>query len=801
MKLSKEKRIEIIREQVHIARTVDTQRAKLVTESYKETEGQHMAVRRAKALEKILSQMPIYIHHGQLIVGNQGEKSRAGLIFPEFQWETTLNEMATWQTRPGDKFIISDEQQAELKEILQYWKGKTVKDIAWAAFPDELKNALKMGVMSNANYLMSGHGHFIPDFEKVLKKGFAGIRSEVEEEIKKLDISSVEYYEKYSYFKGLLITIRAASTFIKRYAVLAGLLSQSEKDEDRKAEFIQIQNNCLNIAENPAQNFWEALQLVWFVQLIPQIEVNGLAVCPGRLDQYLYPYYQRDLDAGLIDYDKALELMDCLFLQLATITKIYGNEGAMIFAGPGVGQTITISGVDEYGKDATNIISYMVLDADADVRLMQPDIAVRNHPTIPEKFLKKACAHTAAGRDKPKFFTDNVVIESLLNVGVPLKDARNYGDLGCSEIIVCGKTCSGGNMGNLDLAICLLYALKDGKQNWWYDGANFHSDVDVQVGLHTGNAREFTSYEQVEDAYVKQLNYMMKLMATMNNILDNVQGKHLPHVFYSLVTEGCIERGLDFAEGGSIYNYTSPLAVAPITTSDSLAAIKKAVFDDKYISMDELIDALDDNFASDESRRIQKILINKVPKFGNDDDFADDMASFVIRSYVESMAEFKSPRANGAYVGGAYSLTGNVGFGWRTGPTPDGRFGGELLNDNISPMQARDLNGPTAVIKSLSKVDGALLPQGYVFNLKFMPNILDDEVNLQKFVDFNRSLNDFGIFHVQYNIFDAKILIEAQKYPDKYKDLLVRVSGYSAYFVELGNDVQKHLIDRTLHEI
>ena len=801
MKLKKQERIEIIRSQVHIPRTVDTARARIITEAYIETEGEHMAIRRGKALKKILSEMPIYIHDGQLIAGNQGECSRAGLIYPEFQWETTLNEMATWQTRPGDKFIISDEQQEELKGILNYWKNRTVKDAAWSAFPESLKKSLKMGVISNANYLMSGHGHFIPDFEKVLSVGFGGIRKEVEQKLLALEPSVSDYYEKHSYYNGLLITLDAVSVFAERYGKLAESMAVKEEDSDRRQEFLAISANCRNVAKKPASNYWEALQLVWFVQLIPQIEVNGLAVCLGRMDQYLYPYYKADKEAGILDDEKALELMDCLFLQLATITKIYGNEGAMIFAGPGVGQTITVSGVDRNGNDATNELSYMVLDADTDVRLMQPDIAIRNHSKIPERFLKKACAHAAAGRDKPKFFTDRVIIESLMGVGVPLEDARDYGDLGCSEIIVCGKTCSGGNMGNLDLAMCLEYALNNGVQDWWYDGANFHSKVGEQVGIKTGDPENFNSFEQVKDAYVKQVNYMMEQMAIMDNILDNVQAKLVPHMFYSLIVEGCIEKGLDFTQGGAVYNYTSPLAVGPITAADSLTAVKKAVFDDKKIIMKQLLDALANDFEGKENENIRSMLINQVPKFGNDIAYADEMAAFVVKSFADSMKPYKTPRGGGAYVPGIYSLTGNVGFGWRTGPTPDGRHGGELLNDNISPMQARDLNGPTAVVKSLSKVDGALLPQGYVFNLKFVPNILNDESNLQKFVDFNRSLNDLGIFHIQYNIFDGKILLEAQKHPEKYKDLLVRVSGYSAYFIELGVDVQNHLIGRTLHEI
>ncbi|MBS4960696.1 MAG: formate C-acetyltransferase/glycerol dehydratase family glycyl radical enzyme [Clostridiales bacterium] len=800
MKLERLERIEKVRAQVHIPRTVDTARARLLTESYKETEGEPMPIRRGKALKKILSEMPIYIHDGQLLVGNQGERSRAGLIYPEFQWETILNEMSTWQTRPGDKFIITEKQQEELRELLVYWKGKTVKDRAWAIMPEKIKTSLNMGVISNANYLMSGHGHFVPNFEKVLNKGFIGIQQEIQEKISSLIPTDSAYYEKITYYQGLLETIEAVKIYAERYSCLARTMAEKETDEDRKAELLRISQNCARVPFYPARDYWEALQSIWFVQLIPQIEVNGLSVCLGRLDQYLYPYYQIEKAKGTLTDDFALELLDCLYLQLATVTKIYGNEGAMIFAGPGVGQTITLSGVDVYGNDATNELSYLCIDADTDVRLMQPDIAVRNHSKISERFLRKVCAHAASGRDKPKFFTDRVIIEALQNAGVPLMEARNYSDLGCSEIIVGGKTCSGGNMGNLCLPMCLEYALNSGKQHWWYDGEKFFDNMDVQVGMKTSDPETFQSIEDVREAYNSQVNYFIDQIVTMDNILDNVQAQLVPHVFYSLVTEDCVDQGIDFTAGGAHYNYSSPLAVGPITTADSLTAIKKLVFKEKRITMEELVKALRKNFQGEENQKIQSMLIHQAPKFGNDDDEADMEAVFVTKAFAESMKKYKNPRG-GTFVPGIYSLTGNVGFGWRTGPTPDGRFGGELLNDNISPMQGRDLLGPTAVARSLSKIDGSLLPQGYVFNLKFAPNIVDNQENMQKFVDFNRSFNDFGIFHVQYNIFDGQILLEAQKHPDKYRDLLVRVSGYSAYFVELGKDVQDHLIHRTLHQI
>lgn len=800
MKLTKKERVELIRKQVHIDRTVDTARARLVTESYRETEGMPAAMRRAKALQKILGEMPIYIHDGQLLVGNQGERSRAGLVFPEFQWDATLSEMEGWATRPGDKFAITQEQISELKEILTYWKGRTVRDRANSVLPEDVKRSLQYGIISNANYLMSGHGHFIPDYARVLQRGFNDIAREIQERMEALDQTAVDYYSKSVFYASELETIKAVEIFAARYAQLAEQTAAATADADRKAELLRIAANCRRVPMEPARDYWEALQCIWFVQVIPQIEVNGLSVSMGRIDQYLYPYYLQDKQAGTLNDEQALELMDCLYLQLSTITKIYGNEGAMIFAGPGVGQTITLSGVDRNGRDVTNELSYLCIDADTDVRLMQPDIAVRNHSLIPERFLKKCCAHAAAGCDKPKFLTDRVAIQSLMNSGIPLEDARDYGDLGCSELIVCGKSCSGGNMGNLCLAMCFDLAVHEGVQHWYYDGKDFHPDVNVQMGPRTADPRTFTSMDEVRKAYSEQVHYFVRHLAILDNILDNVQAEMVPHVFYSLIVDGCIESGRDFTAGGAIYNQTSPLAAGPITAADSLTAVKKVVFDDKSMTMDELLRYVDSNFDGEDSEDVRQMLIKRVPKFGNDDDYADEEAVFVVRDYYESMQSYTNPRG-GKWVPSVYNLTGNVGFGWRTGPTPDGRVGGELLNDNICPMQGRDLNGPTSVVKSLSKVDASLLPQGYVFNLKFTPNIVNNETNLQKFVDFNRSLNDYGIFHVQYNILDGNTLLDAQKNPQNHKDLLIRVSGYSAYFVELGKDLQDHLIHRTLHQL
>ncbi|MCS7108298.1 MAG: glycyl radical protein [Sulfolobales archaeon] len=795
-------RIKLLKSHVLIDREIDVNRALLVTESYRETEGEPPPIRRAKALRKVLSEMPIHILDGELIVGNQSHKPRAGPLFPEWQVDKILNEMHSWPTRPGDKFKITDEEMQLLRKTLSYWKGKTVMDRVLTLLPDTCKRAMKYGVFSVYNYITSGHGHFVPDFEKVLKLGLNGIKDEVINALNNIDETDPYYYDKVIFYKSLLITADAVIHFAKRYASLARELAVKEMNLRRKMELERVAEICDNVPANPARNFWEALQSVWFILLTAQIEQNGLAVALGRFDQYMYPYYINDVNKGLLDDESALELIEAFYIKTNVINKVYDNEGAVINAGPALGQVITLGGVTRDGEDAVNELTYLCLKADAEVGLMQPDFAIRLHPKISEEFLVFLTKHIAKNPSKVKLFNDMAVIPALINVGVTLEDARDYALLGCSEAIIPGKTCSGGNFGQINLAKCLELALNEGRVMWYYDGKEFHlhpNNADVIVGLPTGNPEEFKTYYDLWDAFRSQLSYAVKLLVTTVNIIDRVQAELTPHPLFSLVTEGCIESGLDFTNGGALYNFTAPIAIGPITVSDSLAAIKYLVFDKEEITMKELMKQLRNNFEGGDGEYLRLRLIHESPKFGNDNRYVDEIASQVIRAYVDEISRYENPRG-GRFVASVYSLTGNVSYGWRTGPTPDGRKGGEPLNDNISPTIGRDLKGPTAVIKSLSRIDSQLLPQGYIFNLKFSPSMINDDTKVMRFVSFIRSLLDFGIFHTQFNIISADTLREAQKHPERYRGLLVRVAGYCAYFVELSKEVQDHIIARTEHE-
>jgi len=795
-------RIKLLKSQVLIDREVDVSRAILVTEAYRETEGEPIPIRRAKALSKILSNMPIHILDGELIVGNQAFKPRAGQLFPEWQVERTLKEIHTWPTRPGDKFRITDEEIKMLREVLEYWRGKTVMDRVLTLLPEECRRAMKYGVFSIYNYITSGHGHFIPNYEKVLRLGLNGIKMEITKKLENLDPTDPEYYDKVIFYKSLLITADAVINFAKRYAKLARELASRESDQKRRAELETIAEICEWVPANPARNFWEALQSVWFILLTAQIEQNGLSVALGRFDQYMYPYFKKDIQEGILDEDSVLELLAAFYAKTSTINKIYDNEGAVINAGPALGQVITLGGVTRDGRDAVNELTYLCLKADAEVGLMQPDFAIRLHPGVSEEFLTFLAKHIAKHPAKVKLFNDAVVIPALMSAGVTLEDARDYALLGCSEAIIPGKTCSGGNFGQLNLAKCLELALNNGRVMWYYDGKECHLNPegeDVQVGPQTGDPSKFRCYEELWNAFKMQLTYALKLLAVTANIIDRVQAELTPHPIFSLLTDGCIDKGRDFTNGGAIYNFTAPIAIGPITVADSLAAIKYLVFDKKLISMDNIINALRRNFEGPGDEDLRLRLIHEPPKFGNDDPYVDDIAAEVVKVFANELRGYRNPRG-GCYIGSIYSLTGNVSFGWRTGPTPDGRRGGEPLNDNMSPTAGRDLRGPTAVVRSLSRIDAQLLPQGYIFNMKFSPTALDDDLKIRRFVSFIRSLLDHGIFHVQFNVISADTLRDAQKYPERYRSLLVRVAGYCAYFVELSRDVQEHIIRRTEYE-
>ena len=683
-------RIERLRKHfVDSNRHVDIQRAVIVTEVYREHEEKPQIVKRAMALGAVLSRMPIEIRNDELIVGNHAQRCKGVPLFPEYAIDWILNDMDTFPTRKGDRFDITAEQKQTLREILPYWKGKCLRDKIRGTLPPKLKEILEYGVFANENFTMSGPGHMVPDYEFVLQHGLKNIKATCSGRMDGLAPDDLDYEEKYNLYKACAIVCDALVEFAERYAAEAERLAEQATSAPRRAELLKISQNCRCVPAEPAQNFWQALQCVYFLQVAIQTETNGLAISLGVPDQTLHPYYHRDLDAGHLTFEGALELIDCFYLKLGEIDKIYSNAATRYLQGPGHGQTITLGGVTKDGRDATNELSHLFLLADRDVRLVQPDLAVRIHRTTPNDFLQEVCVNIRKGLTKPKLFNDEVVIQSMLDLGMTLEDARNWGALGCSEPVACGKTNSWGNAGHLNIAKCLELALNDGKC----------ALTERQMGPHTGDPTAFEGFADVLSAFKRQIQYFVKYLVLYDNIIDRYQAQVAPLALYSIVISDCLQTGKEFNKGGARYNTTSPLGVGPITTGDSLAAIKTLVYDEQRLSMQQLIAALKNNFKNQED--IRQMLINRAPKFGNDDDRADGLCNTVLEIYCGEVRKYKNFR-NGSFIGALYYLTSNIPFGLTTAATPDGRRAGEPLNDGgISPVHGRDRKGATAVAKSV----------------------------------------------------------------------------------------------------
>jgi pyruvate formate-lyase/glycerol dehydratase family glycyl radical enzyme len=762
-------------------RQVDIQRALIATRAHQATEGQATVIRRAKVLATVLSEMNIRIEEGERIVGHLARQARAGPLFPEYAHDWILSQMDTFSTRPGDKFQISEEDKALLRKTLPYWEKRSLRDIWHARLPEATVGAAANGVIANENYSMSGPGHLVPDYKKLLHLGLKGIREEIQNYMAQPGGGDRE--KKLDFYRAGLLVGDAAVAFAHRYSWLAEELAERTPDSGRRFHLQRIARICRRVPESPAANFWEALQSVWFIQLIIQIESNGFAIALGRFDQYLYPFYRKDIESGRMDRDEALDLLGYFFCKLSEINKIYSNEGARLLAGPAHGQTLTLGGLLEDGEEGTNELTYLCLEADAAVRLVQPDLAFRIHDSTPRQLLLQFGEVTRSGIGKHKIFADPLVIDALIESGVDPSDAREWGALGCSEPVICGMTNSWGNSGHLSLPKCLELALNDGRCRL----------TGKQLGLATGDPRQFASFAHLMGAFRKQLRYFITQLVTYNNLLDQLHAELLPLPFVSLFHSDCLARGIEFNAGGAKYNFTSPLGIGLITTADSLAAVKKLVFEEKSVPMSQVIDGLNNDFEGQEYLR--QTLINRPPKFGNDEDYVDLLANEVLHVWADSLKGHTNPRG-GRWIPSLYSLTANIGFGERCGATPDGRKAREPFNDNISPVHGRERKGPTAVARSVGKLDLVRITHGAILNMRFSPAMLRGDEGLAKFADFLRAYVRLGGWHNQFNVISTETLKEAQIHPEQYRGLVIRVSGYSALFVELSPEVQEDIIAR-----
>lgn len=836
---------------------IETERAKLVTEAYKENEGLSAIMRRAKVMEKLLNNMHVTIRDDELIVGSAAQHPRSSEIGIEFSFDWLEPEFDTIGTRANDPFYISEESKKELRELAKYWEGKTLSEYAMSLMTPECQACQDHAVFNVDNYKLAGVGHYVPMYEKILAKGFSGVIDEVNEAKEKLDYSDPESISKKQFYDAVLITYTAAINLAHRYQAKAAQMAKEEMNPQRKAELEQIAKNLQRVPEFGATNFWEAIQSYWFVNVIIHVESNGHSVSPGPFDRQLYPYYEMD---KTITREFAQELIDCLMIKFSDCNKVRDEISAAAFAGYTLFELLTIGGTDEYGNDLTNDLSYMVLEGHAHTRMPSPSIGVRIGNQTPDEFVYRVCETIRLGTGMPNVFNDEIIIPALTNRGIPLKVARTYSPSGCVEPDIYGR------------------------EFGWHDAASFNSAQIMQatmnngrlfgdqVGPQTGELTDFKDIEEIKDAYQKQMAYFVSKMIEADCCVEKAHADMCPLPFEAPLIDGCIQKGKSAEEGGAWYNFSGPQTYGFVDSGDSLYCIQKNVFEDKKFTLAELKEAVDNNFGYTggpeggsqeiainwqygpgtcganrsgvneselEARIYEKVkamlagsgtinleelrkdaasaataghtvsgqecpekyqyilsALQNTEGYGNDIDEIDQYSVFTAGAYTYEVEKYKNYRG-GQFQAGIYPVSANVLYGKDVGALPDGRLARTPLADGVSPRAGLDTNGPTAAANSVSKLDHANASNGTLYNMKFSPAALAGDEGLKKFAALIRGYFARKGMHMQFNVVDKATLVDAQEHPENHKDLVVRVAGYSAFFTTLARETQDNIIART----
>lgn len=822
---------------------VESERTLLITEAYKETEGLPPVLRRAKANEKIFNNIPIPIRDDELVVGATSDAPRSAEIFPEFSFDWVEKEFDTMHDRIADPFTIEKKTADELHEAFKYWPGKTVSDLASAYMSPETRACIENGLFTVGNYFFGGIGHVSADYGKVLRIGFSGIIAEVMEAMDKLDPMDPSYIQKTQFYNAMIITYTAAINYARRYAAKAEEMARMETNPSRQAELQQIAKNCANVPEKGASNFYEAVQSFWFVQCLLQIESSGHSISPGRFDQYMYPYYAADKS---ITREFAQELLDCVWVKFNDISKIRDEVSAQAFAGYGTFQNLCVGGQTVEGTDATNDISYMCMEASAHTQMPQPSFSIRVWQGSPDEFLYRASEVVRLGFGVPAMYNDEVIMPALQNRGVSLKDARDYCLIGCVEPQAGHRTDGWHDAAFFNVAKVLEITLNNGRIG------------DMQIGPQTGELTSFRNVDDVFNAFEKQLNHFIYHLAEACNSVDYAHAERAPLPFLSALVDDCIGNGKSVQNGGARYNFTGPQAFGISDSGDSIYAIQKNVFEDKRLNLGQIKEALDANFGfpvggsdanpsgkdvseaqiyeavrsalssggsmdvealkkevyrtlgqggctaggdtagGDQASKYAEIrrILESTDCFGNDIDVVDMVARRCAEIYCLEVEKYTNPRG-GTFHAGIYPVSANVLFGKDVGAMSDGRLAKAPLADGVSPRQGKDHNGPTAAANSVAKLDHFLASNGTLYNQKFLPSALAGDSGLKNFAGMVRSYFDQKGMHIQFNVIDKETMLDAQKNPERHKDLVVRVAGYSAQFVVLAKEVQDDIISRT----
>ena len=774
--------------------TICTERAKFYTEVYNKYNDSPVILKRVYALEKTLKEMTIFIEEGELIVGNQSSKLRAAPIFPEYVTAWIIKELDEFDKRPGDAFFITNDQKKELKEICSWWEGKTLIERGHDLMSPINREIHDSGIIRAEGNLTSGDGHLAVNFDKILEIGLGGYLRKIELMNDSLQDSDPEFIKKKNFYKSLKIGIESFQAFIIRFETLSLDLSRSEKDAKRQSELIQISKICRNISKNPPSGFYEALQLTWFVQLVLQIESNGHSVSFGRMDQYLYRFYKADLALGKINEDFVMELLENTWLKLLSVNKIRSWSHTRYSAGSPLYQNITIGGQTIDGRDAVNELSFLILDSVGRMKLTQPNLSVRFHKNMSDEFLSQCMKVIGKGFGMPAFNNDEIVIPSLIELGVKKEDAYNYSAIGCIEIAVPGKwgyRCTG--MSFLNFMRVFLAALNNGLDTM--SGKVFHKG--------TGNLEDFSNYNDLLAAWKNQIEFYTKATIEIDTAVDIALEEMVPDILCSAFVDDCIERGKTIKEGGSVYDFISGLQVGIANLGNSLAAIKKLVFEEGNISRETLMKNLKNDFEGEEGEKVRQQLLNYAPKYGNDDDYVDLLLHDAYLCYIDELTKYKTTRDGRGPIGcryyaGTSSISANVPSGSVVPATPDGRKAFTPLAEGSSPASGTDILGPTAVFKSVSKLPTNKILGGVLLNQKLSPSALNNDTQNKKLISIIRTFFDtLKGWHVQYNIVSSETLLAAKKHPEDYRDLVVRVAGYSAFFTTLSPDAQDDIIART----
>lgn len=809
---------------------IEADRALLITESYKQTENLPIIKRRALAFKHILENLPITIRDEELVVGSNTKKPRSCQTFPEYSYEWLETELDTVETRSADPFHISEENKQKLKSIFPYWKGKTNSDLATAYMSEEALRAIRHNVFTTGNYFYNGIGHITVDYGKVLEKGYKGIIEEAKAELDECKVYMPEYSKKHEFLEAVIITSQAAIDYAKRYSVLAKELANTCRDQRRKQELLKISEICAKVPENGATSFYEACQSFWFVQMLIQTESSGHSISPGRFDQYMYPYYKADLDAGKITPEFAQELVDCVWVKMNDLSKVRDAASAEGFAGYSMFQNLIAGGQDKEGMDATNDLSYMCIQASMHTQLPAPSLSVRIWNGTPIEFLLKCIELTRTGVGLPAYYNDEVIIPAMMSRGVTLEDARNYNIIGCVEPQVPTKTDGWHDAAFFNMLRPIEFVFNNGYE----DGE--------EASIHTGELRDFKTFDDFFNAYKKQMAYNIALMVNSDNAIDVAHSERVPLPFQASMVEGCMKSGKSNQEGGAIYNFTGPQGFGIANMTDALWAIKTLVYEQKKYTLCDFKAAMEHNFGEPfspvaaeratkaelvelakqgrtvtqstvestirkylagtaspmDKQKFQKLKadIEALPKYGNDIPEVDLFAREVAYTYTKEVEKYKNPRG-GVYQAGLYPVSANVPLGQQTSATPDARLASTPIADGVGPCSGRDVKGPTAAANSVAKLDHAIASNGTLYNQKFHPSALSGMEGMMNFASYIRAFFDQKGMHMQFNVVSRETLLDAQAHPENYKNLVVRVAGYSALFTTLSRSLQDDIINRT----